>query len=63
MLKKGKDNPPAKYITFNELIEKMKSKKLQEKINEVREHEYKSWKYNNAKKRLPVALFNKFKYN
>ena len=63
MLKKGKDNPPDKYITFNELIEKMKSKKLQEQINEVRKYEYKSWNYNNAKKRLPVALFNKFKYN
>ena len=63
MLKKGKDNPPSAYLTFEQLISKMKSKKLKEQIKDVRKFEYKSWGYNNAKKRLPVALFNKFKYN
>ena len=63
MLKKGINNPPTEYITFEELIEKMKSKELKEQINKVRQYEYKSCNYNNAKKRLPVALFNKFEYN
>ena len=63
MLKKGGDNPPTSYITFEELIKKMKSKELKEQIKGVRKFEYKSWGYNNAKKRLPAALFNKFKYN
>lgn len=63
MLKKGCDNPPKSYLTFEQLIKKMKSKELKKQINDVKKHPYKSWGYNNAKKRLPVALFNKFKYN
>ena len=63
MLKKGRDNPPAEYLTFEDLIEKMKSKALKKQIEDIRFFAYKSWEYNNAKKRLPVALFNKFKYN
>ena len=63
MLKRGGDNKPASYLTFEDLIKKMKSKQLQKQIAEVRSFEYKSWGYNNAKKRLPVALFNKFEYN
>ena len=63
MLKKGRDNPPAEYLTFEDLIEKMKSKALKKQIEDIRIFAYKSWEYNNAKKRLPVALFNKFKYN
>ena len=57
MLKKGANNYPNKYINFDELIDLMKSKELKDKINNVRNQ------YINAKKRLPVALFNKFEYN
>jgi hypothetical protein len=32
-------------------------------INNLRKFEYKSYDYNYYKKRLPVVLFNKFKYN
>tara|TARA_R100000656_G_scaffold92221_1_gene66915 strand:+ start:4667 stop:5197 length:531 start_codon:yes stop_codon:yes gene_type:complete len=63
MLKKGLNNYPGEYLTFDELIAKMKSIELKRKIERIRSFEYKSWQYNSAKKRLPVALFNKFKYN
>lgn len=63
MLKKGINNPPSEYLTFEELIEKMKSKELKKQIDDIRQFAYKSWEYNNAKRKLPVALFNKFQYN
>jgi hypothetical protein len=63
MMKKGINNFPEKYICFDELISIMESDNLKDKINELRKYEYKSWQYNNAKKRLPVVLFNKFSCN
>ena len=63
MLKKGFENFPEKYISFDNLISIMESDKLKEQIDELRTYEYKSWQYNNAKKRLPVVLFNKFSCN
>ena len=63
MLKKGINNYPEKYIDFNDLIKIMKSDNLKIQINNLRKFEYKSYDYNYYKKRLPVVLFNKFKYN
>jgi hypothetical protein len=63
MLKKGINNYPKKYIDFNDLIKIMKSDNLKIQINNLRKFEYKSYDYNYYKKRLPVVLFNKFKYN
>tara|TARA_R100001443_G_scaffold85452_1_gene92007 strand:+ start:874 stop:1404 length:531 start_codon:yes stop_codon:yes gene_type:complete len=63
MLKKGINNYPEKYIDFNDLIKIMKSDNLKIQINNLRKFEYKSCDYNYYKKRLPVVLFNKFKYN
>ena len=62
-LKKGLYNKPQQYLSFESLLDKMKSPKLKEQIEEVRKCKYKSWDYNNAKKKLPVVLFNKFAYN
>ena len=63
MLKKGINNYPEKYIDFNDLIKIMKSDNSKIQINNLRKFEYKSYDYNYHKKRLPVVLFNKFKYN
>tara|TARA_R110001606_G_scaffold394874_1_gene566191 strand:- start:331 stop:882 length:552 start_codon:yes stop_codon:yes gene_type:complete len=63
MLKKGAYNYPEKYIDFDEFILLMESDKLKEQIDKLRTYEYKSWNYNNAKRRLPVVLFNKFSCN
>lgn len=63
MLKKGINNYPAKYIDFNELINIMQSDNLKTQINNLRNYKYKSDDYNYYKRRLPVVLFNKFKYN
>tara|TARA_R100000278_G_C5475064_1_gene166025 strand:- start:540 stop:1070 length:531 start_codon:yes stop_codon:yes gene_type:complete len=63
MLKKGINNFPDKYINFNELINIMQSENLKLQIENLRNYEYKSSQYNFYKKRLPVVLFNKFKYN
>ena len=61
MLKKGAYNYPEKYIDFDEFISLMESDELKEQIDKLRTYEYKSSNYNNAKRRLPVVLFNKFK--
>tara|TARA_R100000654_G_scaffold12360_1_gene26970 strand:+ start:515 stop:1045 length:531 start_codon:yes stop_codon:yes gene_type:complete len=63
MLKKGIVNYPDRYINFSDLIKIMKSNELKLKIDNLRKFEYKSYQYNFHKKRLPVVLFNKFKYN
>ena len=63
MLKKGAENFPTKYIDFNELIDLMSSKELKEKIDNLQQYKYKSFKYNYKKKTLPVVLFNKFRCN
>ncbi len=63
MLKKGAYNYPEKYIDFDEFISLMESNELKEQIDKLRTYEYKSWNYNNAKRRLPVVLFNKFSCN
>ena len=63
MLKKGRFNYPSKYLSFNELLNIMKSESLNKQIKNLRKKEYKSLEYKNAKKRLPVVLFNQFEYN
>lgn len=63
MLKKGINNFPTSYINFDELLKLMTSKELKNKIDNIRSFKYKSWEYNNAKKRLPVVFFNKFSCN
>ena len=63
MLKKGAYNYPEKYINFDEFISLMESPELKEQIDKLRTYKYKSWDYNNAKRRLPVVLFNKFSCN
>ena len=63
MLKKGGVNFPEKYICFEDFISLMESDKLKNQINDLRTFVYKSYNYNNAKKKLPVVLFNKFSCN
>ena len=62
-LKKGADNPPTKYLDFQSFVNLHSSKKLKDQLDYIKTCKYGSWEYKNAKKKLPVALLNKFAYN
>jgi hypothetical protein len=62
-LKKGADNFPASYLDFESFVNLHSSKELKSQLDYIKTCEYGSWQYKNAKKKLPVALLNKFAYN
>jgi hypothetical protein len=62
-LKKGADNPPEEYLDFQSFVNLHNSKELKSQLDYIKTCAYGSWQYKNAKKKLPVALLNKFEYN